>query len=178
VGAAGVGLKRFGPTPAAGAAARRWLTETLMVVGVRLATRAADHQTHGHPAVVRAMRLMEDAPERRWTLAELADDLHLTRGYLVRRFKAATGLPPMAYLSRLREELAAAYSCTPTARSPFGEAVGWPDANYFARRFKAHHGLSASAYRCMFAAARHACARGRRTGPTRTAGAPDQLDRT
>jgi AraC family transcriptional regulator, L-rhamnose operon transcriptional activator RhaR len=104
-----------------------------------------------HPAVVRAMRLMESAPEHRWTLAELAADLHLTRGYLVRRFKAATGLPPMAYLSRFRVETAAALLLhTDQSVTQIGEAVGWPDANYFARRFKAHYGLSATTYRARF----------------------------
>jgi AraC family L-rhamnose operon transcriptional activator RhaR len=105
----------------------------------------------GHPAVVRAMRLMEAALARPWTLADLAAELHLTRGYLVRLFKAATGLPPMAYLSRLRVETAAALLLhTDQSITRIGEAVGWPDANYFARRFRAHYGLSASTYRSRF----------------------------
>ena len=88
----------------------------------------------------------------RWTLTELAEELHLAPGYLVRLFKAATGLPPMAYLAQLRAEHAAVlllHSDEPV--TGIGRAVGWPDQNYFARRFKAHYGLSATTYRESFA---------------------------
>ena len=98
------------------------------------------------------MRLLEGRIAYRWSLTELAEQLHLAPGYLVRLFKAATGLPPMAYLARLRAENAAALllnSDQPITR--VGQAVGWPDQNYFARRFKAHYGLSASTYRAQFA---------------------------
>jgi AraC family L-rhamnose operon transcriptional activator RhaR len=104
-----------------------------------------------HPSVLDAMRMMESRPEHQWSLTELAAELHLAPGYLVRLFKAATGLPPIAYLSRHRVELAASrllHSDDPISR--IGESVGWSDQNYFARRFKAHYGLSASAYRARF----------------------------
>ena len=104
-----------------------------------------------HPAVLEAMRMMEAEPARQWTLSELASDLHLAPGYLVRLFKSTTGLPPMAFLSRHRVELAAdrlLHTDQPISR--IGESVGWPDQNYFARRFKSHYGLSASTYRARF----------------------------
>jgi AraC family transcriptional regulator, L-rhamnose operon transcriptional activator RhaR len=105
-----------------------------------------------HPAVGRAMRLLEGDIARQWTLTGLADELHLAPGYLVRLFKAATGLPPMAYLAQVRAEHAAVlllHSDEPI--TGIGRTVGWPDQNYFARRFKAHYGLSASTYRKRFA---------------------------
>jgi len=119
-----------------------------------LARTVGEHGDRGeqtHPAVLDAMRMMEADPARQWMLTDLAHALHLAPGYLVRLFKSATGLPPMAYLSRHRVELAAdqlLHTDLPISR--IGEAVGWPDQNYFARRFKSHYGLSASAYRQRF----------------------------
>jgi AraC family L-rhamnose operon transcriptional activator RhaR len=104
-----------------------------------------------HPAVIDAMRLLETTPAYGWTLTTLADRIHLSSGYLVRLFKSATGLPPMAYLSRLRVEMAAVmllHSEVPVTQ--VAQAVGWGDQNYFARRFKAHYGMAASTYRTRF----------------------------
>ena len=117
----------------------------------RTVTERDDRREHTHPAVLDAMRLMEADPARHWTLTDLAGELHLAPGYLVRLFKSVTGLPPMAYLSRHRVELAAdrlLHTELPISR--IGESVGWPDQNYFARRFKSHYGLSASVYRQRF----------------------------
>ena len=58
----------------------------------------------------------------------------------------------MAYLAQLRAEHAAMlllHSDQPV--TCIGREVGWPDQNYFARRFKAHYGLSATTYRRRFA---------------------------
>ena len=98
------------------------------------------------------MRMLESDSPAAGRSTELADELHLAPGYLVRLFKAATGLPPMAYLAQVRAEQAAVlllHSDEPV--TGIGRAVGWPDQNYFARRFKAHYGLSATTYRERFA---------------------------
>ncbi|MGH3281865.1 MAG: AraC family transcriptional regulator [Trebonia sp.] len=106
-----------------------------------------------HPAVRRAMLLLESDIARPWSLADIGEELHLSPAYLVRLFKDATGLPPKAYLAQVRAERAAVlllHSDDPV--TCIGRAVGWPDQNYFARRFKAHYGLSATTYRKRFAA--------------------------
>jgi AraC family L-rhamnose operon transcriptional activator RhaR len=111
-----------------------------------------DEAVTAHPAVGQVRRLLESDFARPWTLTELADQAHLTPGHTVRLFKAAIGLPPMAYLAQVRAEHAALlllHSDEPI--TGIGRAVGWPDQNYFARRFKAHYGLSASMYRQRFA---------------------------
>jgi AraC family L-rhamnose operon transcriptional activator RhaR len=110
-------------------------------------------QGRPHPAVRHAMRLLESDIARPWRLTDLAEELHLAPAYLVRLFKDATGLPPKAYLAQVRAERAAVlllHSDDPV--TSIGRAVGWPDQNYFARRFKAHYGLSATTYRKRFAA--------------------------
>jgi len=125
-----------------------------------------------HPAVRRAMRLLESDIARPWTLTELADELHLAPAYLVRLFKDATGLPPKAYLAQVRAERAAVLllnSGDPV--TAIGRTVGWPDQNYFARRFKAHYGMSATTYRKRFAA----WAAAHPTGAERTGVNYDQL---
>jgi AraC family L-rhamnose operon transcriptional activator RhaR len=122
------------------------------------------------------MQMMEAQPAHPWTLTELAAELHLAPGYLVRLFKSATGLPPMAFLSRHRVEVAADQLLhTDQAICRIGESVGWPDQNYFARRFRAHYGLSASAYRARFS---HNSVRLRSfEGPQRTSAVPQAVGR-
>jgi AraC family transcriptional regulator, L-rhamnose operon transcriptional activator RhaR len=106
-----------------------------------------------HPAVGQAIRLLETRLADHWTLTGLADDLYLAPGYLLRLFKAATGLPPMAYLARQRTECAADLLLhSDDSIAYIGRAVGWPDQNYFARRFRAHYGLSPTTYRAKFSA--------------------------
>ncbi|RYX83741.1 AraC family transcriptional regulator [bacterium] len=104
-----------------------------------------------HPAVTRALELLENEMQEEWTLKSLADHLHLAPGYVARRFKEATGLSPLMWLHRLRCERAAQLLLqTNLPIAEIGERVGWNDPNLFARRFRAAYGVSASLYRARF----------------------------
>lgn len=101
-----------------------------------------------HPAVLSAIHLLNEDLARDWTLSDLAYALHIDRSYLVRLFRAHTGLPPIAYLHERRLERAAqALIQTPASITAIGQAVGWRDPNVFARRFRARFGMTASQYR-------------------------------
>ncbi|WP_184546358.1 AraC family transcriptional regulator [Streptosporangium becharense] len=100
------------------------------------------------PAVTEVIRLMKSDLGHGWSLGELADASFLTPGYLIRLFKASVGMPPIAYLTHLRAETAAMLlTQTDHPISRVGHLVGWPDQNHFARRFRAHFGMSATSFR-------------------------------
>jgi AraC family L-rhamnose operon transcriptional activator RhaR len=116
--------------------------------------RTAGPARRVHPAVLRGVDLLQADPAHPWTLGELAETLHIAPSHLVRLFKGVTGLPPLAYLARCRAERAAALLLrTDLPVGEIGGQVGWGDPNYFARRFKAYFGFSATAYREKFAQA-------------------------
>ena len=104
-----------------------------------------------HAAIAVAIRLIDEHPADGWTLASLAGRVHIEPTYFVRLFHKAVGLPPMAYLSGRRVELAAGLlRRTGLPVSEVGAMVGWPDANQFSRRFRAKFGLSPTRYRQRF----------------------------
>lgn len=106
-----------------------------------------------HPAVRSGTRFLEESPAQDWTVEQLADRVGVAASYLIRLFRKWTGLPPMAYLARVRLERAAAMLLgTDLPVGEISHRVGWSDQNYFARRFKAHFGISARAYRAKYLA--------------------------
>ncbi|MFE1835718.1 helix-turn-helix domain-containing protein [Streptomyces sviceus] len=73
--------------------------------------------------------------------------------------ESATGVPPLAYLSQHRVEIAA--SLLLHTDQSVATAVGWPDPNCFARRFRLQFGLRPSTYRSTFSFNSGRCAQGR-----------------
>lgn len=98
--------------------------------------------------VAAAARAMRERPDRDWDTAALADDACLSLVQFRRRFKAATGLPPTAYLIRHRMFRAAdQLRTTDDPAGRVGADVGYPDPYHFSKLFKQHLGLSPTAYR-------------------------------
>lgn len=101
-----------------------------------------------HPAVQAVLAFLDDDLARGWTLAELATLARVEGAYLVRIFRRATGLPPMAYLARRRGEVAAGLLAgTDLPVGQVGARVGWLDACHFARCFRRQFGMPPQAWR-------------------------------
>jgi AraC family L-rhamnose operon transcriptional activator RhaR len=105
-----------------------------------------------HPAARQMMNLIESRIADAWSIQDLAKEVCLEGTYCTRLFKTATGLSPIAYLSRCRAERAASLLLrTGLPVAEIAIQVGWRDQNYFARRFRSHFGISATEYRARFA---------------------------
>lgn len=133
------------------AGADETLTLGQLLIALGLITReipSDEPDATTHPAVVSVMGLLHGAPERSWTVTELAGEANLDVAYLSRLFRSETGVSMMSYLARVRTERAAELLVsTSLPMSRIGASVGWPDPTYFARRFQQLSGLKPSEYR-------------------------------
>ena len=94
--------------------------------------------------------LLREAPERRWTLAELAGEVHLSPAQLGRVFSAAFGRAPLTYLATVRvERMALLLRTTDDPVTLIARQLGWSDPDYAGRVFRRNVGMSPRAYRTM-----------------------------
>lgn len=103
---------------------------------------------HTDAAILRAQHLLADNLARPWRIPELAAATALSERSLLRRFSAATGRTPLAYLQALRISAAQdrlADSAAPVER--VAAEVGYENANAFRKLFRRETGLSPSEYR-------------------------------
>lgn len=115
---------------------------------------------HGDAAIARAQDWLERHYTEPFDLARLADTLHLTPRTLMRRFKQATGLPPLQYQQCVRVEIA-------KQKLESGDEhvnqivwqVGYEDVSSFQRLFKRETGLTMVEYRQRFGGRGHPPAR-------------------
>lgn len=100
------------------------------------------------PKVGAALAHMHRAPEYRWTIANLAQEVGVSRSVLAERFRQYLGEPPMTYLARWRL-LLGAQTLTTTSYSVarISGQVGYESEPAFNRAFKREFGVPPARFR-------------------------------
>jgi AraC-like DNA-binding protein len=96
----------------------------------------------------RALARIHEAPERAWTLKDLAREAGMSRAAFARNFSASVGEPPHSYLTRWRMGIAAQLlEETDLRLSEIASRVGYRSEFSFSRAFKLARGTSPIQYR-------------------------------
>jgi transcriptional regulator GlxA family with amidase domain len=89
------------------------------------------------PAVGAALASLHRAPEHPWTIANLAQQVGVSRSALAEKFRHYLGEPPMTYLSRWRLQLGARMlTSTSYSVARIAGEVGYESESAFNRAFK------------------------------------------
>jgi AraC-like DNA-binding protein len=130
------------------------LSEALFVDTLRRYVDGLPEQQHGwlagarDPVVGRSLALLHGRVAHPWTIADLAEEVGLSRSALVERFSRYLSEPPMAYLTRWRLQLAAE-SLQKTSRgvADIATDIGYQSEAAFSRAFRREFGLPPGRYR-------------------------------
>jgi AraC-like DNA-binding protein len=94
------------------------------------------------------MAQIHAAPERRWTVPDLAATAAVSRSLLDERFRLVLGLSPIRYLTEWRMHIAEELlATTSTGIAAIARRVGYDSEEAFSRAFKRRQGVSPSAWR-------------------------------
>ncbi|PBQ03356.1 AraC family transcriptional regulator [Pseudomonas congelans] len=100
------------------------------------------------PRLSRAIVMMHQHPGRNWTVATLAHEARHSRSVFAQRFLAATGIPPLQYLTALRMRLAVhSLSREHCSLEAVANQLGYGSMAAFSRAFKRSTGVSPGAVR-------------------------------
>ncbi len=130
------------------------LPELVLIEVLRLHLASAPAADQGWIAALRdpvlapALALLHGSPEQRWTVAELASSVAVSRSLLDERFRQLLGRSPIRYLTEWRMHLAdELLATTELGVATIGRRVGYDSEESFSRAFKRARGLSPSHWR-------------------------------
>jgi AraC-like DNA-binding protein len=130
------------------------LPELLLIEALRLHLATAPAVESGWVAALRdpmlaaAMAAIHQAPERKWTVAELAAESSVSRSLLDSRFRAVLGQSPIRYLSEWRMHVSQELLATTDATiAMIARRVGYDAEEAFSRAFKRTFGRSPATWR-------------------------------
>jgi AraC-like DNA-binding protein len=130
------------------------LPELLLTEVLRLHLATAPMAEHGWIAALQdevlapAMAMLHAAPERKWTVAELARAAAVSKSVLDQRFRDVLGRSPIRYLTEWRMHLADdLLGTTQLSVAAVARRVGYESEEAFSRAFRRSHGSPPGAWR-------------------------------
>jgi AraC-like DNA-binding protein len=147
-------LAQTAPAPLGGLEGPTDLPELLVreVLRIHLASapqiEAGWLQALADPVLAPALAAIHGSPERRWTVAALAEEASVSVSLLDERFRAMLGLAPIRYLSAWRMHVAGdLLRSTTLGVAAIARRVGYDSEEAFSRAFKRATGRSPSTLR-------------------------------
>lgn len=140
--------------PAALASMSTRLPELLLIEVLRVHLASTPASEHGWIAALRdpvlapAMAEIHAAPNRKWTVAELAAASAVSRSVLDERFRRLLGRSPIRYVTEWRMHVAAdLFATTDLSVAAVARRVGYDSEEAFSRAFKRNLGSPPGAWR-------------------------------
>jgi AraC-like DNA-binding protein len=100
------------------------------------------------PLIGRSIALLHEKPTDAWTVASLAQAVHVSRTVLAERFVELVGTPPMQYLTQWRMTLAAHLLLSGhLSLTRIAEGIGYDSEAAFSRAFKREYGTPPGVWR-------------------------------
>jgi transcriptional regulator GlxA family with amidase domain len=129
------------------------LADVFLTQALRTYLAAADGRSRlaqpvTDPYIARILKLVRAQPEAEWTVASLAHAAGMSRTSFNSRFRAATGEPPISYLTRLRLSRAAgSLSTTSKNVRQVAREVGYDNEASFSKAFRRAFGRPPGQFR-------------------------------
>ncbi|BCJ55302.1 AraC family transcriptional regulator [Actinoplanes sp. NBRC 14428] len=132
-----------------GGASRAALLDLILVHALRRwQERSGEWPAVADPRIAAALHAIHDGPERAWTVQRLSGVAGMSRTAFVRRFTAAVGKPPMAYVTGWR--LVCAARLLRETRDPLAaiaRRVGYATESAFGGAFRREFGVAPGRFR-------------------------------
>ncbi len=130
------------------------LSELVLIEVLRVHLATAPVVEHGWIAALRdpvlapAMAKMHAEPDRKWTVADLAESAAVSRSVLDERFRRVLGRSPIRYLTEWRMHIAEdLLATTDLGVGAIARRVSYDSEEAFSRAFKRSQGTSPGAWR-------------------------------
>jgi len=129
------------------------LTDALLAQALRESLKDFDRSLGytspvSDPYIARALRLIRDHPDRRWTVPEMAAAVSMSRSAFAARFRTAIGEPPMQHLTRYRmSKVEENLRVTGAGIREIAHLTGYDSEVSVTKAFRRQFGVAPGAYR-------------------------------